>query len=646
MNRNAAAVLTAVWLAALLAAFAALQSRGFLQEVHAASYLRAALSAAAVFLVATGLGLRVLPDPAPGLGPMVKGAALGLSLLGLAVLLLGFAGVITPPLLWALILGAGILSLKSILRVFRYLTALITGFDSAPCGFLCLLAAAAALLLVGCLAPLTANDALVYHVNLPKIYTQASQVVRLPHNVYANMPHNGEILYTLFYGVAGEAGAKLAYLLLTLGAGAAVYALARRFTGRRPALVAAAAFLVQPLILDPRVVANIDTPMAMMFMAAVLIALDADPARGLRPFIGLGLVAGFMLGMKYTAIVPGLALLLPLVAGPHKPSARGIALAAGLAVAVLAPWLAKNQVFMGNPVYPVLEGLFDGRYWDTVQAERLAAWQRGMGMGRGFQDYILLPFRLTFLGKPAMDYSRFDGMLNPAILGLFPLVFIRRRRTTMLLAAMALAAAVFWALTSQQMRFLIPALALMAALGGIGLGDLGRRLKGGHRPASFLLAMILVASLAIPDQQGRPFITNILGDKLAPALGLESREAHLERSVQSYAVFREINRRLPPEEKLFMIWENRGYYLDRPYFADSFFEASSVMRMAEKAGSGRALAERIGSMGYRYVLVNDLLGQFFSRAYDPATQSIVRSMIDEHLSQIYSANGITVFRLP
>jgi hypothetical protein len=269
-----------------------------------------------------------------------------------------------------------------------------------------------------------------------------------------------------------------------------------------------------------------------------------------------------------------------------------------------------------------------------------------MGRGRGFQDYILLPFRLTFLGKPAMDYSRFDGMLNPAILGLFPLVFIRRRRTTMLLAAMALAAAVFWALTSQQMRFLIPALALMAALGGIGLGDLGRRLKGGHRPASFLLAMILVASLAIPDQQGRPFITNILGDKLAPALGLESREAHLERSVQSYAVFREINRRLPPEEKLFMIWENRGYYLDRPYFADSFFEASSVMRMAEKAGSGRALAERIGSMGYRYVLVNDLLGQFFSRAYDPATQSIVRSMIDEHLSQIYSANGITVFRLP
>jgi hypothetical protein len=108
-------------------------------------------------------------------------------------------------------------------------------------------------------------------------------------------------------------------------------------------------------------------------------------------------------------------------------------------------------------------------------------------------------------------------------------------------------------------------------------------------------------------------------------------------------MLRAIDERLPQHEPILIVWENRGYYLDRPYTADSFFEASWLMRIAAEAGSAEQLKLRIRAMGFRYVLVNDLLGEVFTRGYDQRHTTILREFIGNHLEPLHSANRLTLY---
>jgi hypothetical protein len=157
--------------------------------------------------------------------------------------------------------------------------------------------------------------------------------------------------------------------------------------------------------------------------------------------------------------------------------------------------------------------------------------------------------------------------------------------------------------------------------------------------------LVQVSTLAVPDQYGRPFVSSALADRLGVVTGLESGQQYLERTLQPYAMLRAIDERLPEHEPLLMVWENRGYYLNRPYVADSFFEASTIMRIVSEAGSAEQLKLRIWAMGFRYVVVNDLLGEVFARGYDPGQVAILREFIANHLEPLHTSNRLTLYEV-
>jgi hypothetical protein len=649
LKGRAILLLAVIILGLAWAVFLFYQNQGHVKENHAAEYVLSALSVTVLLVAATGLG-SLISGSGDRPEAFLVACALGLAVLGLGVFGLAAAGVLSRVAVWVVVVLSGLLSYRHIATLLRQagasLPARRPGWLTAC--FLLLIALGLIACLVSCLAPLSANDSLVYHLNIPSIYLSEGGMARLPHNVYANMPHNGEILYTLAYAAAGEAGAKLFYFAVLLLAGGAVFSLARRLTGTLPAVIGAACFLVQPLILDHRVVCNVDVLLAYFYMAAVIVALDTRSRRpGLRSFILLGILAGFMLGIKYTALFPCLTLLV-LLGWADAPRARvkSVAAAALIALLMFAPWLVKNAVHTGNPVYPVLETVFDGANFDEVQGEQLMAWQRSMGEGRSVRSYLLLPFNVSLRGKPGLNYTWFDGTIVPVFLVLLPFALFRRKRTTTLFLVMAAAGFVFWAATSQQLRFLIPTLALSSAIAAVGISNIlkwsGRKAAG---PVLILLALIMISGLVLPDQYGRPFVSASLGERLSVVTGLETRRSHLERNVQSFSIFDYMNSSLPAGSPVFMIWENRGYYLDRPYFADSFFEASSVMRMVAASEDPAALAQRIASMGFSHVVVNEYLGRFFSQRYSPRARALREGLISDHLEALHSSNGLTLYTL-
>jgi hypothetical protein len=76
--------------------------------------------------------------------------------------------------------------------------------------------------------------------------------------------------------------------------------------------------------------------------------------------------------------------------------ARRFALWFGLPVLLLwSPWVAKAIWYTGNPVYPFLHAWFGGPDWSPELAAKLSAFLRGLGMGRSWSDYLLLPWRVV-----------------------------------------------------------------------------------------------------------------------------------------------------------------------------------------------------------------------------------------------------------
>jgi hypothetical protein len=671
VGRQIAVAAAAAWLILLAALFIYYQFGPFVIENRAPGILASSLAVLFILLACSAFGLKVLGERHVSLAGCLQGLAVGLAILGVAGFAAGAAGILSRYLVFAL---AAVLLAVSYRRALDILAALgragAARLGPIEAAFLALMAVALIIGFINCVSPVTANDSLVYHFNLPKIYCEQGGMAYLPYNVYANMPHYGEMIFTMFYCAAGETGVALFCFALLISAPLALLSLVTRAAPRVFGLLAASAFLVQPLVLDHRVVGNIDILLAFVYLAAVGMVLERRSGRAaLRSSIVVSALAGFMMGVKYTGIAPalslfGLAALLNRKSFPLRYLALGLAVAA----AVFMPWFVRQGLNTGNPVYPMLEGRLDGANWDEVQQGRLLTWQRAMGMGRGPGEYLALPFNVSVRGRPGLNYARFDGTISPVFLILLPLVLVRRRKRTLAPAIAGLALGAFWAMTSQQLRFLMPALALFALAGAAGLAEAAG--EGGARGGSdagdgndgrnaaerrprkrwvtFVLVAVLfveVATLAAPNQYGRPWVGDAVGERLAAALGLEPRERFLERTIQPFSLYKQLNAVLPTGEAVFMIWENRAYHLDRPYLADSFFEASTVMRIVAGARDARDLRDRIAAMGFNYVLVNDLLGEVFARQYRGADIARLRELIDSYLEPVHSANRVTLYRI-
>ena len=289
----------------------------------------------------------------------------------------------------------------------------------------------------------------------------------------------------------------------------------------------------------------------------------------------------------------------------------------------------------------MFEGIFDGLNWDRTQLHQLIRWQRSMGMGRSLIDYILLPVNVFIAGRPGLNYSRFDGTITPVLLVLTVFSLFKPKKAILIPSLISF---IFWALTSQQMRFLVPTLAMLAIPAANGVEYLREKCsRWGLAILALILLLIEASSLVLPDQYGKPVISNAICDRLRVVLGLETKEQFLERMVQPFSMFSYINKNIPKDQRILMVWENRAFYLDREYFADSFFEASTLMRWVEASGNPELLAKRIKESGFRYVLVNNMLGQVFARLYPPGSIKILVDFINRDLKPIHSANDITLY---
>jgi len=201
----------------------------------------------------------------------------------------------------------------------------------------------------------------------------------------------------------------------------------------------------------------------------------------------------------------------------------------------------------------------------------------------------------------------FDGILGPIFLLTLPFLPALRRWETPLrmMLIYALLTFFFWASSAQQIRYLIPLFPLLALVVGAILTRYRSRKK-----IFGLLLCIVAGSLAFNGYHiARGFIKI---NPLRVAVGLESRDHFLSRTLPPYTMYRFVNQALPPDARIFLIYiKNYTFLCDRDCYADAMFEAHTLQKILREEASPDRVRNRLKAEGFTHILYDEryLLGE-------------------------------------
>ena len=296
---------------------------------------------------------------------------------------------------------------------------------------------------------------------------------------WAVAPWANNVLHAIAALFAGqESRAAVAMLWLLLGMHGA-WRLARALEAPMPvALAAAAVFVAQPLAGYFTTSMQVDGANAAILLQ--LAAIAATPAVARPGPLLLGILAGLLLALKTSNLLYAL----PLLAWLWISTPRGARLRwMGMLLAGLLPVAASSYCYAwlvtGNPLFPFYNAYFKSPYY-PLENFRDLKWMAGVSW-RSLWDLV---FKTDAYGQ------FFPGAAGLAVLATLPALCIdaARRPATRWLALWAFASAgvLFWHM--QYLRYVFPALAVLAVLGTVALARLLDR-------RAFALAVVLLAGI-------------------------------------------------------------------------------------------------------------------------------------------------------
>lgn len=505
-------------------------------------------------------------------------------------------------------------------------------------------------------------DVLSYHLQLPREWLENGRLSPLTHNVYSFLPSYFESAFLTLQlwtfaprstagGVSGmlvdDGWRTIACQLLHVGFGivaawlvaAGTRELVERSRGaggarddssgndlvrRGGGWLGASAFLCVPWIVVVGSIAYNELALCALFAGAMLIAFDRGMMTTGRSLL-VGWLVGIACGVKPTALIlaapsAGLALLW---FSPARDWLRITALACVAGLLALLPWMMRNWLVGGNPVFPYASSVFGEAHWTAEQYARFAG-------AHHFDGSWFDRLRLLVLIDPNDPAGpRHRGMMHPQWSAFFPIVGAAlliglsarsTHRCAGLLAAALLVQVVAWlALTHLQSRFLLP-LAVPGAMliGLVGSGvclnaasarwDLYRRLA--MTSAGLCTGFMAMRSLDNfwSEHGGRPNQTLAMGPGVLAQESLRLGDSALVK----------------PGETLYLLGDSTPFYMPGPLVYHTTWDASPLgdavrsTKDGENAPfewSGKLLDRGIGA-----VLINfSELGRLIeSKWYDPA----------------------------
>ena len=515
--------------------------------------------------------------------------------------------------------------------------------------------------------PPVSRDALTHHLFIPKLYLEHGGIYEIPHISFSYYPMNLDLLNLIPLYFGNDIIPKFIHFAFALITAGMIYRYLSRRINTTYALLGALFFLTIPVIVRLSSTAYVDLGLICFLFASLLFLFHwIESHFRLKYLLISGVFCGLALGTKYNGLV-GLFLIGLFAAfayaryhdaGQKRYGAKAIgwcAVFVTTALIVFSPWMIKNFVWTGNPVYPLYNNIFNQKtIAEDTQPETVLEKRTSMShiqvrryvYGESWAEIALIPVRVFFQGKDD-NPKYFDGKTSPflLLLPIFTVFGIRRQARQektekyMMLFFSVLFLLYACAQTSIRIRYFSPIIPPLVILSMFGLYNLQTsillRIPKISQP--FQKAIIAGIVISILGLNAAYMADRFKKDQpLVYITGKATRDQYIQAFRPEYGSFQYANKHLNDQDKIFGLYiGNRGYYSDIPID----FDIKLLQQIAAKADSEKAVAEKLRQRGFTHLLVNFSLFNYWVQKYSRHEKQILKDFFENNTITEFSKDG-------
>ena len=454
--------------------------------------------------------------------------------------------------------------------------------------------------------PVTAGDALIHHVAVPKWWLEKGTIHYIDFHGWSNYPMLLNLAYAGIMNIGPVQFCAIYHgVYLIILSALLIQFLNKEGYEPKVGLLAGLITLGLPMFIRLASIPLVDLGLAAYSFLCLMFIVQARENKFNYLFAGIAL--GLALSIKYNAIVAALVfagiLLIALVRDRVglKNSIKYFAFFLIGALVVYSPWMIKNYAWTSNPIYPLFNSVFGAKGAPSLGGLNPIE-HRKLIYNETWIDFLTLPLRMLFSGED-LKGKFFDGVLHPGlILGFIGIFIFRSKRWV---KSFTLFSLLYFLLATTlavpRARYLAPMLGAWICLSAIGATCLVNLASEKSRNAIFLILIAAYFSYS-------GFYLNTLSKRrhFIPYLKKEiSKEDYLKISVPDYELITWINKELPKTSKIYLLnTPNRFFYYDRAVTTSGHDSSAGIVKQLRESESAAATAKAFSEKGITHLMVN------------------------------------------
>ncbi len=307
-----------------------------------------------------------------------------------------------------------------------------------------------------------------------------------------------------------------------------------------------------------------------------------------------GIFTGLVLGTKsfgitflfmFLALSVGISSMFTAPQNKISHLTKNLIIFIGTAFCVFLPWIIKNLIITGNPLFPFLYSIFGGGNWTPYEYQRFLN--------------VHLPHIFTF----KEFFSQLWNLLTNPGLGLsfiliLPFVFILKKIDAKIKFFLIYAIyfyLIWFFFTHRVDRFMLPLYTFLSLIIAYTLFNLPKkpRILAGSFLCIFM-AFNLLTLIVIAENT----------DFWGAFSGVKTKEAYLEEKLYYYPAIKYINEELPSSSKILFIGDNQTYYCEKPLLSNSPLDRNIIVEVVKNSKNGEEVKNKLKMMGITHIYYN------------------------------------------
>ncbi|OGS20347.1 MAG: hypothetical protein A3J83_02115 [Elusimicrobia bacterium RIFOXYA2_FULL_40_6] len=496
--------------------------------------------------------------------------------------------------------------------------------------------------LVTALTPETFYDSTQYHLGVPLIWIQNHRICEIPTIQQSYYQMNMHILYVISILLKYAGLSKLLNFSFGLLSCAIIYISTRKYFSKKSGLLAVSLFYALPIVMFVSSRTCIELPMTFFELLGLLAIFNWINSKNDRWFFAAAIFSGMAMGSKLTSIFGVISLCFAVVMYYiiyrrqeilHLLKIGSIFLL--ICFALCVPWLLKNYVLVGNPIYPFK---LDLEHFQVQQVSKnsVNSYIDQAPIPLTVKNIVTVPWNMT-MGKYQESFS---GM---AFLLLLPFLFFFKKTNNLakMIFFYCIPYYLLWIVIGRcYLRFLITPLAFLSIVMAYYVIEaaISSILKN---IIVFILLIIFGANIFL-YMSSQKMSQNPLG----VVLGMQSKMEYLFSSRPSYPspyykVIDWANNNLPQDAKIAFFGETRPYWAQRNVLTHSAGDFNQVIMWCKEVNSAEELREKLAKEKITHILFNAPEGRRLNCydifQFDPKDLEIFCDFWEKYLKVIYAA---------